>query len=277
MLILIRPLIFLFLTFTLLISNAPQSWANANRVKLANNTIVDAHPNAFKIGYFELIPHIERGTDNELEGPAVEYIKLVLKEMNVKNYVLKGYPIQRAFKMLLEGEIDVLLFAAKTPNTIKDELVLTDMNVAYIQSGLVVNKQDDISEPLSLNQLLNKRLAFWSGGFIPEFLQNDSIELITIAGEDVYKRGFKLIQHGRADGFFHVDSMALEWWLMNTGAGDGLKLIKLPHKLHVKSVFSKRSAEKYKDRYEKALKKVQQIIPYRKFFFEYKALHNPEE
>lgn len=249
----------------LLISALLLGWLSPS---LANAKESQSDP--FKIGYFELIPHIEQGPNNTLEGPALEYIKLVLKEMGISHYEMKGFPVQRAFKMLLLGEIDIVLFAAKTPNTIKDHLILTDSDLTVIQPGLVLSKDSLASPPFKVEYLLNKRLAYWSGGYIPDFLKQDSIELIEVAGDDVYKRGFKLIHHGRVDGFFHVDSMALEWWLENTDAAKGLKLLKVPHKVSVKSLFSKTSAVIYQDRFEKALNKVKKEVSYRDFFFEYK-------
>lgn len=258
---------FSLLTSAIFFCLASTGWATNNEI---DQSISAAQPDTLRIGYFELIPHIEKGSDNRLEGPALEYIKLVLQEMKIDNYVMKSFPVQRAFITLLSGEIDMVLFAAKTPNTITPELILTDTDVTFIQPGLVVKSQDPLTQPLEQKNFLNKRLAYWSGGYIPDFLRNNSIELISVAGNDVYKRGFKLVKHNRVDGFFHVDSMALEWWLTNTDATIGLKLLTLPHTLSVKSVFSKKSAERYKAPYEKALNKVKTIKPYRTFFFEYK-------
>lgn len=249
----------------LLISALLLGWLSPN---IANANESQSDP--FKIGYFELIPHIELGPNDILEGPALEYIKLVLKEMGVNHYVMKGFPVQRAFKMLLLGEIDIVLFAAKTPNTIKDHLILTDSDLTFIQPGLVLSKESPDAPPFKMQHLMNKRLAYWSGGYIPDFLKQESIELIPVAGDDVYKRGFKLIHHGRVDGFFHVDSMALEWWLENTDTAKGLKLLKVPHKVSVKSLFSKKSAVVYKERFEKALNKVKKEMTYRDFFFKHK-------
>jgi hypothetical protein len=190
--------------------------------------------------------------------------------MNVDHFSLNGFPVQRAFQRLVLGETDIVLFAAKTPNTIRDDFILTDLDLTTSQPGLIVKNNNELLEPLEFRQLAGKQLAFWSGGYVPSFLQNDAISLIKISGEDVYKRGFMLVKHGRADGFFHVDSMALEWWLENTGEGKDLKLLKLPYTISVKSIFSKESDQRFRLRYESALKRVQEKMSYRDFFFNYK-------
>lgn len=227
-------------------------------------------PDLLKVGYFELIPHIEKNEEGVLVGPALDYAKRVLQEMQIKRYELKGYPLQRGFQMLQQGQIDMLLFAAKTPHALQDDLVLSDLSITFIQPGLVVKKDSTLSAPLEYSQLVDKRLAYWGGGYIPELLQQDSTELIAVAGGDVYKRGFKLLQYDRVDGFFHADSMALQWWLANTSATEGLKLLTLPNRVNVKSVFSQKSAVRYKERYEKALETVQTTLPYRNLFINYK-------
>lgn len=237
-----------------------RSWADAKPEGLAD---------VFNIGYFELPPHIERVEGGELEGPALGYVKLILDEMNIREYSLKGYPVQRAFQMLLTGDIDIVLFAAKTPNTIREDFILTDVDVSFSQPGLIVKKNSSFSNPLVLNQLVGKELAFWSGGFVPDFLKNDAITLIKVAGENIYKRGFMLVKHERVDGFFHVDSLALEWWLENTNSKHELELLSLPYKVRVKSIFSKSSSLRYKSQYEAALLRVQSAISYRDFFFQF--------
>ncbi len=236
------------------------------------NNEVGNQAETIHIAYFELPPHIEKGPEENLQGPAVEYVKLILKEMQVENFTLKGYPVQRAFQMLLLDEADIVLFAAKTPNTIRDDFILTDVDVTTIQPGLIVQKADNLVEPIELQQLAGKQLAFWSGGYVPNFLKHESINLVKLAGEEIYKRGFMLVKHDRVDGFFHVDSMALEWWLENTKEDKYLKLLKLPYQVSVKSIFSKESEKRFRLRYEWALKEVQKKISYRDFFFDYK--HN---
>lgn len=229
----------------------------------------DEKAEILKIAYFELIPHIEKGPDGKLQGPALEYVKLILKEMGIKQFTLKGFPVQRAFQMLVMGEADIVLFAAQTPNTIRDDFILTERDVTSIQPGLIVNKNHLLSVPLEFSELAGKNLAFWSGGYVPSFLQHESINLIKIAGEEVYKRGFMLVKHDRVDGFFHVDSMALEWWLQTSGQSQYLELLKLPYTVRVKSIFSKASDQRYRLSYETALEKVQNSMSYRDFFFNY--------
>jgi ABC-type amino acid transport substrate-binding protein len=233
------------------------------------DTKIEASADVFNIGYFELPPHIERVESGELEGPALEYVKLVLDEMNISKYSMKGFPVQRAFQMLLTGEVDVILFAAKTPNTIREDFILTDVDVSFSQPGLIVKKNSSFTDPLKLNQLAGKELAFWSGGFVPDFLKNDAIKLINVTGENIYKRGFMLVKHERVDAFFHVDSMALEWWLEHTNSHNELKLLSLPYKVTVKSIFSKSSSLRYKSQYEAAMLKVQETMSYRDFFFRF--------
>lgn len=233
------------------------------------NNELDDQPEVVKIAYFELPPHIEKGPDGKLKGPALEYVKLILKEMDIEHFTLNGFPVQRAFQMLVKGEADIVLFAAKTPNTIREDFILTDLDVTSTQPGLIVTKNHHLSEPLEFSQLVGNDLAFWSGGFVPQFLQHESINLIKIAGEEVYKRGFMLVKHDRVDGFFHVDSMALEWWLETSGQSQYLKLLKLPNTVRVKSIFSKASDQRFRLRYEAALENVQQRISYRDFFFDY--------
>ena len=221
-----------------------------------------------RIGYFELAPHIENNDRGELSGPALEYAKLVLSEMNIDKFKLNGYPIQRTFQMLLMDEIDMVLFVAKTPNTMKKEFVLTDTDVVTLQPGLVVQQDNWLTTPVLPQNLINLRMVYWSGGFVPSFLQHDSIELIKVSGEEIYKRGFLMVESHRADAFFHVDSLALSWWMENSTHVEGLKLVQMPIQISAKSMFSVKSAERFKVDYEKALKKVQQGISYRDFFFE---------
>lgn len=249
-----------YLITLLLTINPIISWGNNEH---------NDQPEVVNIAYFELIPHIEKGPDGKLKGPALEYVKLVLKEMGIEHFTLKGFPVQRAFQMLVLGEADIILFAAKTPNTIREDFILTERDVTTIQPGLIVNKNHQLSVPLEFSQLTGKDLAFWSGGYVPNFLQHESINLIKIAGEEVYKRGFMLVRHDRVDGFFHVDSMALEWWLQTSDKNQFLELLELPYTVRVKSIFSKDSDQRYRLRYEAALEKVQQRMSYRDFFFDY--------
>ena len=224
----------------------------------------------FRIGYFELAPHIVSAPDGSLHGPALDYMQDVLKRMDNQQYELKGYPVQRAFQMLMMNEIDIVLFAAKTPVTTRKEIIMTDLNLVVMNPSLIVRKDAGIQSPVKPADLLDKDLAYWSGGHVPEFLRHPRFNLVKVSGEKIYQRGFRMVEKQRADGFFHVDGLALNWWLRNKYQGNDLELVAMPVRVEGKSLFSRLSAPIYKARFEKAMKAAQQEQTYRDFFLNYR-------
>jgi ABC-type amino acid transport substrate-binding protein len=225
--------------------------------------------NLFRIGYFELAPHIVQGADGELYGPALEYAQRILARMGNPAYELKGYPVQRALQMLQSGEIDMVLFAAKTPATDREAYVMTDSNIVLLRPALVVKQTSKLTEPVAPQDLLNTTLAYWSGGHIPALLRHSDINLVNVSGEAVYERGIRMVELSRADAFFHVDGLALRWWLKNRATASDVRLVPLPIQVEGKSLFSQESAQRYKATYEEALNAEQQIQSYTDFFLNY--------
>ena len=229
----------------------------------------DPSDSKFRIGYFELAPHIIEGPDGKLYGPALEYAQRILKRMGNPRYELKSYPVQRALQMLLAGEIDMVLFAAKTPVTSRPGFVMTERNIVLLHPALIVKEVSALLEPVATQDLANINMAYWSGGHIPELLQQPQINLVKVSGEEVYERGIRMVQMGRADAFFHVDGLALQWWLRNRTDDKGMRLVNLPMQVEAKSLFSQASARQYRQQYEDALFAEQQRQSYTDFFLNY--------
>lgn len=223
----------------------------------------------FRIGYFELAPHIVEGPDGQLHGPALDYAQRILQRMGNPRHELKGYPVRRALQMLQLGEIDMVLFAAKTPVTSHSSFVMTKRNIVVLHPAVVVKNESVLRAPLAAQDLLNTNLAYWSGGHVPELLKHPNIKLVKVSGERVYDRGIRMVKMARADAFFHVDGLALEWWLKNRYDGQDLRLVRMPMQVEAKSLFSRASAERYQQAYEAALHEQQQQQSYSNFFLNY--------
>lgn len=219
---------------------------------------LDAEPQPFNVGYFELPPHTQ--TLDGSRGPALYYFDQVAARMQAQvNY--QQLPLSRLLKQLENNELDAALLLAKNDERQASFVYsrvpfFTTRPALAIRSGIQSDLAAFLRQP-------GYSIVIWQQGYHSESLKNFAGRFVVLSGEDVSARAVDMLQKGRVDGFYEPDVYALRYNLKRYNLNSKMQLLEFKNEeLHIYSVFSKEGARKFLASYEEALKQQQSLSPY---------------
>lgn len=194
-----------------------------------------------RIGTFMLPPFMmEVGADKKPGGAAIDYWeKYIAPKMNAEVEAFGPFPILRVTKMLEDGQIDVITNMTKIPQR-ETIFIYPETNMSEIASCLIVLEESPLKKVTGQKDLLNLRIGFIEGGFIPQLFKHEKIFIEMTANTDFREILFNKLMAKRYDAFLDINYMSLLYYLKGKEYKNRVRTILLPiEKIKVYSVFQK--------------------------------------
>jgi polar amino acid transport system substrate-binding protein len=222
----------------------------------------------FKVGYFDLSPHTSFEGEPNKQGAAVEYFKLIAKEMGLSDVSFIQRPLARLLAMLEEEQIDMILLLGKN-STRESKFVYSSVPILKMNPSLALLKSNPLNEIKSSEDLVPLRIGVFHDGYYSPMLRDKRLTLLPLTGENVNSRNLQKMMLNRIDAVYSPDFYSLEYTKNREHLSDQVKIVRLPEDgVFLYSAFSKNSALKYLKEYEKALVKIERERPYEQFLKE---------
>lgn len=127
---------------------------------------------------------METGPDKNPGGAAIDYWKkYIAPEMNVELEVVGPFPIMRVTKMLEEDKVDIIPNMTRVPER-EAIFIYPETNMSEISSCLVVLNGSPIKRVAKQEDLLNMKIGYIKGGFVPPLLKHEKIIIELTSGTD---------------------------------------------------------------------------------------------
>lgn len=215
---------------------------------------IPIHAQTLKVGYFDLPPHAF--SDQTQVSAALNYFDKVAEEMGVK-VEYRHLPLQRLLFMVEHQQLDAALFLAR--NTEREALfVFPSLPLFQVHAVYVVGAASNLQTPADINREHSLQIGVWQGGYQSSTLANSNNQLIPLSGNNVAARGIELVTSGRFDAFYSPDKYAVEFAAHQNGMEAKIRIIpNAKEAIPLYTVFNKKAAPLYLQKFEQALKKVQ--------------------
>jgi len=226
--------------------------------------IAMAQAEPFRVGFFENSPHVISDKENGAKGPAVEYFRLIAKQIGITDIFFEELPMARLLSYLKTGKSDAALILAKTPER-AETFVYPKEPFFKIQGAIVVKNTNALAEIKSVNDILPLRINAYAKAYLSTIMLDKRLNIIPVYGyeTDVNEESFKMIIGGMSDAFYSPDLHPLQIALRRGGYESNFKILMLPEPpIDIFTVFSKQSAGKYLKKYEDALNEQIKIRSY---------------
>lgn len=177
---------------------------------------------------------------SEPGGVVIDYWRdYVAPRLGVTLVVWGPYPIARAQKMLLSGEVDVVSQLTKIPE--RESLFLYPKTpLAFITSCLIVRKDDPIREITDVSSLYGKKIGFIENAYIPPQLIDPRIEIERISLTDYREINLKKLEARRVDAVLDINLESMAYYLQSSKFRESVRIVSLPfEKAAVYSIFPK--------------------------------------
>lgn len=221
-----------------------------------------ANANAFTVGFFVLEPHAM--TDGRTPtGAAIQYLRdIIAPEMGETVEFHGPYPFPRLLFDFQAGKYDALLLLAKNAER---ELKFTYPAKPYgtMQSTLLVGG-DFPDGPIASPRLLdNMVIGYAQKAWKSEYFNRTRVQFELVSGRYATPINLRKFAQGRIDGVYNPDKSALEFALKSFHPSRSHKLVAIPTPpMGFYTVFSHEAPPELVKRYEAALERVRETIPY---------------
>lgn len=213
-----------------------------------------------RVGFFHLPPHCY-SEGGEAKGSAVEYFRLVAKEMQVTP-IFREYPLTRVLITLERDELDVVLFVAKTPER-SARFIFPRRNYAEVRSGILVARNSPVTEITDVETLKKLQIGTTQDGFLTPMMMVPGLRLTSIANQNALELNLMKLLAGRLDGVYQPDTAIFYYLSEDLGVESDVRVLELPEApTPIYSVFSRTSALRYQERYEEALERLKGKLNY---------------
>lgn len=230
-----------------------------------------AQAERLRVGYFDLPPHTDLALPGGKQGLALQYFQRISAQMGVEEVSLTGYPLARLLYMLQEERLDMALFLGKTPE--REALLSYAREPLLVATPVVaVTRLQPLRQIRTVEDLLPLRLGVWQSGYRSPMLRDPRLQITTVSSEHVVAQSLRMLLAGRIDGFYFPDLLAVRYEVARAGQQAEIRLLALPGPgVALYSVFSRRSAVIFQQRYEQALETVKRQQDYQGFFQQHVA------
>ncbi|MGE0085033.1 MAG: substrate-binding periplasmic protein [Desulfococcaceae bacterium] len=218
-----------------------------------------------RVSYFVLKPHT-MPEEEEKRGVAIAYFRRIADKMGIQEISFTQLPLKRLMLQLENNESDLALFMGKNPER-DAKFVFPGLPLISTKPVIAVKSSHPLKNVESAEDLLSLKIAHVADGYLSPMMRDSRLKFEPIHGQDTLSRGIEMVMKGYVDAYYIPDSYSMRFVVMSGGNASEIRIIALPESpMGLYSAFSKISAEKYMERYEKALVEVQREISYEDFF-----------
>lgn len=239
---------------------------------LSGTAIVCAEP--LSVGYFKVAPHAMPGPQDRPIGIAVEYFKLIAREMQIDDIEFTLLPLNRLLIELEDNRIDMALLLARNDER-AGKFVYPATAFCVTKPSIAVSASDPLQKVLSVENLLPLSFHETPENYRAHTMRDDRLRIEPLAGDDFTRRCYAMIIAGRIDACYQPDHYPIQFDAVREEFASRIRILYLPDPpIGLYSVFSKASAGRYVTIYETALAAVKQQHSYgaifEKFIVDYK-------
>ncbi|MCB2169450.1 MAG: transporter substrate-binding domain-containing protein [Deltaproteobacteria bacterium] len=236
-------------------------------VSIAEPSHIFAKP--LRVGYFKVAPHAMPGSQGAPQGVAVEYFRLVAREMQLDEIEFIMLPLGRLLLDLEKNQIDMALLLARDAERV-EKFVYPEKAFCVTKPSIAVSVSNPLQKVTSIEDLLPLSFHETPGNYHTAIMQDPRLQIEPLTGEDFTRRCYAMIVAGRIDACYQPDHYPIQFEAVREPFVDHVKILYLPDPpIGLYSVFSKASAPLYLKRYEKALSAVQQRHSYGVIFADF--------
>lgn len=215
-----------------------------------------------RIGYFKVAPHAMPGPQDVPQGVAVEYFKLVAREMQATEIEFILLPLGRLLLDLESNRIDMALLLAKNDERAR-KFVYPEQAFCVTKPSIAVHAANPLEKVRSVEDLLPLTFHETPANYHTTIMQDPRLRIEPLSGDNFTRRCYAMIVAGRVDACYQPDHYPIQFEAVREEFVSHVKVLYLPDPpIGLYSVFSKVGAPPYRDRYEKALHKVKQERSY---------------
>ncbi|MCY1372823.1 hypothetical protein D9M69_600550 [compost metagenome] len=123
---------------------------------------------------------------------------------------------------------------------------------------MIVREDSPLERIQGAQDLAGMRVAYWSGGYVPTLLRDESIRLSPTTGIEIREKVLECLANRRFDAFYLPTAL----FAGNIPPGSGFRQVPLPEPpLPLYSVFSHKKEKALLEGYESALREQMAIQP----------------
>ena len=209
-----------------------------------------------RVGFFVMPPLAVENPEGSPAGAAVSMFLEIAEAMGIDAATLNAYPLKRLLHVLERDAIDAALTLGKTPGR-AERFVYPERPFFRIQSALAVRRDHPVTEIRGPDDLRGLRIAIFADGFLSPMMRNPGLDRITLTDSDVIGRGFSMLDAAHVDAFYTPDAISMEFRIRRDDLSDRIRLLPLPDEPEgLFTVFSRKGAARFLERYETALRKI---------------------
>jgi len=187
------------------------------------------------IGYYSLPPH-SMNIQEAPAGAAISYLQENIFPESEYTISWKFLPFARVLSELSAGRIDCAILIAKTTQR-EQEFKYPDNYLYQTKNGLIVLKNRQLTEVVSLDQLKGMRLGHVVGSVRPTELGQLGVVFENISGKDFTRRNIKKLEKNRIDAVYVPTLSHAKYEYGKMGDRSDVNFLPLPmiegHKLYV--------------------------------------------
>lgn len=238
----------------------------------ASATIVCAKP--LRVGYFKVAPHAMPGPQEIPQGIAVEYFKLIAREMQLTEIDFILLPLNRLLVELDNNRIDMALLLARNDERAA-KFVYPAEAFCVTKPSIAVRASNPLQKVTSIEDLLPLSFHETPENYRAHTMRDERLQIEPLNGDNFTRRCYGMIMAGRIDACYQPDHYPIQFEAVREEFASGIKILYLPDPpIGLYSVFSKAGAGRYLKAYEAALSVVKQQQSYgaifEKFILDYK-------
>lgn len=215
-----------------------------------------------RVAFFMFAPHAYE-KDNRPAGAAVSYFEnLIAPKLKRKVKMIGPLPYTRVMKDFEDGIFDAVLLLAKTPDRASHFRYPAEP-FGYMESGLLVRKDNPLVELSSPNQLKGLRIGYAEKAWIAPFMRDRNINFDLITTKYATVNNLKKLATDRLDAVYNPDMNALRYALKSVPELKDVRLLKIPETpVGYYTVFHPKVAVETVQEYEAVLSDLNDVLPY---------------
>jgi len=226
------------------------------------------------VGYFKVAPHAMPGPQDKPVGVAVEYFKLIAREMALNDIDFILLPLNRLLIELENNRIDMALLLAKNDER-AGKFIYPTAAFCVTKPSIAVKASNPLQKVMSIEDLLPLFFHETPGNYRTHTMRDQRLQIEPLVGNDFTHRCYGMILAGRIDACYQPDHYPIQFEAVREKFASRIRILYLPDPaIGLYSVFSKASAGRYIKEYEAALAVVKRQQSYgtifEKFILDYK-------
>jgi hypothetical protein len=176
--------------------------------------------------------------------------------------------IPRILIQFRKKRLDASLVMAK--NTEREKIAYYP-EFAFIESGpvLALLKDHSLKEVKDLDDILKLDIGYGQGAYLSPFMRDERIKFNMISRPNWIEFNFNKLIHGRQEAFYLPERPAMLYLAQKNDVEKDIKIINLPEKTRLYTIFSRNSNKNLVKRYEQSFRKVNGEATYLKYLSKY--------